>query len=285
MAARAEPLPRRRRAIPHTELGALRRAARRTTALRFVLAALLVAALGAAVLVARGNDVHHAPLLPTGATGMVALDISASIDARSFRRVELALTNIARSDRRAGVVVFSDTAYELLPPGSPSREIESFLRFFRPVRGGSSPIFPQNPWTEFRAGTRISAGLTVAHDALVRDGVRDGAVLLVSDLDAPSTDVQRLGYIIDLLRRDGIELRVIPLFPIAEKEALFEQLIGTGRLLKAPEPLKPVEPPEGAGLRGLAPWTFVWIALAIVALLALNERVAGRLTFARGTAS
>ena len=263
----------RTRGIPNTDVGALRRAARRTTLVRVLMALLLLAALATAVFVARRADTRHAPLLPRGSTGMVVLDASASIDVRGFRRVEAALQKLARDEDRAGLVMFSDIAYELLPPGTPGRELERFLRLFRPVGGQ----VPANPWTgEFRAGTRISIGLQTAHAALLRDGVEKGVVLLVSDLDAPSTDVQRLGFAIDQMRRDGIELRVIPLFPIAEKEALFEQLIGTGRLLKAPEPTAGVQPPEGAGLQAAAPWLFVLIAVAVAILLALNEGLLAR---------
>jgi hypothetical protein len=278
MAARAEPLP-RRGSIPSTALPALRRAARRTTLLRIALAAALIAALVAAFVLAQSRGARHAPLLPSGTTGVVVLDVSASISAQSFQRVEQALRGLARSDQGVGLVVFSDSAYEMLPPGSPSRELERLLRFFRPVGGtGADAVYPVNPWAEdFRAGTRISIGLRAAREALQRQGIENGSVVLISDLDSPATDVTRLGAEIDDLRRAGYELRVVPVFPIKEKLALFESLIGTGRLAKTTTATAPVRAPEATGLRGALPWAFVLVALALIGLLALNERANARL--------
>jgi hypothetical protein len=283
MAAPAELLLRpRRRAIP-TTAPRLRGAARRTTALRAGLAIALLAALAAAFLVARSRDPRHAPLLPAGTVGVVALDLSASIDARSFLRIQQTIRGLTRNDQDVGLVVFSDAAYEMLPPGSPSRELERLVRLFRPVGGtGANAVFPPSPWPdEFRAGTRISTGLRAAREALVRERVRKGSILLVSDLDSPATDVARLGAEIDELRKLGIELRVVPIFPIKEKQALFESLIGTGRIAKTSTPAAPVQAPEGVGLRGAVPWTFVLIALASILLLAANERLNARLELAR----
>ena len=284
MAVRAEPirLP-RRRGIPSTALPRLRGAARRTTVLRIGLAAALLATLVAAFFAARARDARHAPLLPSGTVGMVALDLSASINAQSYLRIEQAVRALTRNDQEIGLVVFSDIAYEMLPPGTPSRELERLLRLFRPVRGaGADAVFAANPWTDdFRAGTRISTGLRAARAALERESVERGSVLLISDLDSPATDVARLGAEIDDLRKSGIEVRVVPLFPSKDKQALFESLIGTGRIAKTTTPEKPVVAPEGAGLRGALPWTFVLIALALVVLLALNERFNVRLAVTR----
>jgi von Willebrand factor type A domain len=278
MAARAEPLP-GRHSLPSTSLPALRGAARRTTVLRILLGVALLAALAAAFVAARSRDAQHAPLLPAGTTGVVVLDVSASIGAQSFQRVEQALRGLARSDQGVGLVVFSDSAYEMLPPGSPSRELERLFRFFRPMRGrGADAVFPVNPWADdFRAGTRISVGLRAAREALTRQGIEKGSVVLISDLDSPATDVTRLGAEIDDLRREGYELRVVPVFPIKEKLALFESLIGTGRLAKTTTATAPVRAPEGTGIRGALPWAFVLIALTLIALLALNERANARL--------
>jgi hypothetical protein len=89
--------------------------------------------------------------------------------------------------------------------------------------------------------------------------------------------VTRFGTEIDDLRREGYELRVVPVFPIKEKLALFESLIGTGRLAKTTTATAPVRAPEATGIRGALPWAFVLIALTLIALLALNERANARL--------
>ena len=102
--------------IPTTEPERLRPAARRTAVLRAVLALALVGVLAAAVLVARSIDPRHAPLVPSGTTGMLVLDLSASVYEDAFGQT---IRKLARSGERTGVVAFSDAAYELLPPGTP----------------------------------------------------------------------------------------------------------------------------------------------------------------------
>ena len=119
------------RAFPSAETVPLRRVARRTTIIRFGLALALVAALALAFLAARESDVRHAPLVPSGTTGVIVLDLSASVYEAAFGST---LQKMARQGERAGLVVFSDSAYEVLPPGTPGRELLSFLRFFRPTR-------------------------------------------------------------------------------------------------------------------------------------------------------
>ena len=164
------------RAFPSAETGPLRRVVRRTTIIRFALALALVAALALAFLAARDSDVRHAPLVPSGTTGVVVLDLSASVYEAAFGST---LQKMARQGERAGLVVFSDSAYEVLPPGTPGRELLSFLRFFRPDPNSTTGSFPPNPWQDFRAGTRISAGLSEAHAFLVYAGAR-GSILIVS---------------------------------------------------------------------------------------------------------
>ena len=154
-----------RRGIPTSEPAPLRHAVRRKTIVRIVLALALVGALAIAFLLARRADVRHAPLVPSGTTGMVVLDLSASVYESAFGPT---LEKMATSGERAGLVVFSDAAYEVLPPGSPGRELLPYLRFFRPAPNSTTGSFPPNPWQDFRAGTRISQGLAVAREALVR---------------------------------------------------------------------------------------------------------------------
>ena len=103
-----------RRGIPSSEPGRLRHVARRTAVLRGVLALALLAALALAVLVARSQDVRQAPLVPSGTTGMLVLDLSASVYEGGL---DATVEKLSGTDERTGLVVFSDSAYELLPPG------------------------------------------------------------------------------------------------------------------------------------------------------------------------
>src|SRR5688500_13585300 len=118
----------RRHGIPAGEPGSFRHAARRTTLVRLGLAFAMCAALAIAFLVARSQDVRHAPLVPSGTTGMLVVDLSASV---SEGGLEATVEKLSSTDEQTGLVVFSDAAYELLPPGSPSRELASLLRFFK----------------------------------------------------------------------------------------------------------------------------------------------------------
>src|SRR5688500_5281676 len=122
--------------IPASEPGRLPRFGRRTTYLRAALAAGLVALLATAVLVAQQYDVRNAPLVASGSSGVVVLDLSASVFEGGF---ESTVRKLVDTDERAGLVVFSDAAYELLPPGSSGREFQPLLRFFRASESGFLP--------------------------------------------------------------------------------------------------------------------------------------------------
>lgn len=264
-----------RRGLPASEPGAHRRAARRTLALRLVLGTAIAAAGVFALVLARSAGATDAPLVPLGTTGMVVLDLSASVD--DFRQISSTLRRIARADERAGLVIFSDAAYELLPPGAPGRELESLVRFFAPTERNGNVTFPVNPWaTKFSAGTRISEGLLAGRAALLRADVKEGSILLMSDLDV-TNDAERLGDVAAQLVRDGIELRVVPLNPVPAQRRIFEQIVGREAVVREARGGDTVAPPEERTLEALAPWGFVLVAAALIGLLALNERLLPRL--------
>src|SRR5918992_2336436 len=212
---------RRRDAIPTSEPRTLRRAARRTALIRAGLALALVGALALAFLIARSRDVRHAPLVPSGTTGVVVIDLSASVYESALGET---LDRMARAGEEAGLVAFSDIGYELLPPGTPARELVPLLRYLRPGQGEAAGELPVNPWANFRAGTRISAGLQVAREALIRERVSDGSIVLISDLEILPDEVERLAVEIARLREEGMTIRIVPLSPTPEKRALIERL-------------------------------------------------------------
>jgi VWA domain-containing protein len=259
-------------AIPASEGARLRPAVRRTTAVRIALAVALLAALALAFVAARGYDVRYAPLVPSGSTGMVVIDMSASVYEGAM---EETLQRMATTGEKAGLVVFSDTAYELLPPGTPGRELLPIVRYLKPK--GAAGQLPVNPWQDFRAGTRISAGLAVARRALERKGVHHGSIVLISDLEILPDEVERLGGEIADLKREGISVRIVPLNPTPEKRAKIEALTGPAALLRAPGEAGKVRAPEEESLRAALPWGFAALALAVALLLAVNERALARL--------
>jgi len=267
-----------RRPIPTSEPARLRPLARRTAVLRAALALALVGTLAAAVLVARSVDPRHAPLVPSGTTGLLVLDLSASVYEDAFGQT---IRKLARSGERTGLIAFSDAAYELLPPGTPARELLPLLRFFRPEATSASAELPVDPWKDFRAGTRISQGLRVAHETLRREGTSNGSIVLVSDLEILPDEVVRLSEVAAELRQDEVGLRIVPLFPTPEKYARIRQIVGDSSFLRESAAASPVAAPEGRSLRHALPWAFVLVAALLVGLLAMNEGLLSRLEVRR----
>jgi hypothetical protein len=267
MHLRPDPPP----AIPASEPARLTHSARRTTALRIALGTGLALLLAACVLVARQYDVRHAPLVASGTSGIVVLDLSASVFEGGF---EATVRKLVETDERAGLVVFSDAAYELLPPGSSGREFQALLRFFRSTPTG---FLPPGPWDRFRAGTRISEGLKVAREALLREG-GPGTIVLLSDLEVLPDEIQRLVSVFADLRRDGFDVRIVPLAPREERRELIELLLGGSALL--PEPVsgeEAVKAPDEERIVTHLPWLFLLVGLGLVLMLATNERILSRL--------
>ena len=112
-------------------------------------------------------------LLPPGSTGIVVLDASASISSDTYARIAGTLNRLIATKGAYGLVLFSDTAYQALPPRTPARELKPIVRFFDvPERTtpGALPETPRSPWTDsFGGGTRISTGLTLALDVIRAD--------------------------------------------------------------------------------------------------------------------
>ena len=215
----------RRRGIASHDAGAFPRPARRTLVLRIVLAGAAVALLLSAAASARDLESRERGLLPSDTTGMVVIDLSLSIDDEDYHEVRRVLNGLIESDARIGLVVFSDVAYELLPPGTPASHLRPMLRLLVPPRLGN----PVNPWTgTFRAGTRISSALDLARSILERDEVEDASILLVSDLETAPDDVPALVQTVDTIRRSDIAFRVVGLAPSSDARAIFEGLLQRG---------------------------------------------------------
>jgi hypothetical protein len=214
-------------------------------------------------------------LLPSSATGIVVLDVSASISSDTYARIAATLDRLVRSGGAYGLIVFSDTAYQALPPNSPSDELRPFTRFFR-VRDAESPGAlpepPRSPWTDaFSAGTRISTGLALALDVIRADRLVRPAVLLVSDLDDDPGDLENVSRLAIAYRRAGIGLHVVGLDPSPEDAAFVRRLLPeNGSFARAPLPGESRGSPTAAGdpmLVGAA----VIVAVAIAAFVLLTQ--------------
>jgi von Willebrand factor type A domain len=282
-------IPTRRPTIPLADTPSLGRAVRRTTLLRAVLAAALIAGLGLVVWLAGHLLTRPSSYFASGNSGIVVLDLSTSVDPNRYRRLARVLRAVVETGQPVGLVTYSDSAYEMLPPGTRGDELRPLLRFFEPPSPGSPDArrtqgfgFLESPWSgSFRGGTRISTGLKVAREVVERDGLAPATVLLVSDLDDSPFDLESLTQEAIRYEKSGIDLRVVPLFPGPEDRDFFENLLGRGAFVGNRELLRNTALHESRAVVGAFPLALVAGIAALLALLAVNERVCARLGWRR----
>ncbi len=279
------------RALPSTAAGELGREHRRLRRLRLALATAALALLAFCFVLSRDAEALPTTYFATGSGGVVVLDLSASVDQLKAQRIERVLGALAETEGRAGLVVFSDTAYEMFPPDTRTEELRPLLPFFRgragtptfggqggPPGDGDSP--EESPWSlAFRGGTKISTGLVEARRMIAREGDPTLDVVLLSDLDNSGFDTSILTEELGHYARGGIDLRVIPLFPQPEDLELFEQLLPAEAFVERAELVRNSGVSERQTLVGAFPWPFIAAAAALLLLLAANERWCARLAW------
>jgi hypothetical protein len=226
--------------IPAVPLADARAFARRGRLVRALHLAVAAAVVGAAVLAfdaAHALRVTPSPPLPADGSGIVVLDLSASISSDTYARIAATLDRLIGSDGHYGLILFSDTAYQALPPGTPAAELRPFRRFFTvppQTRPGALPELPASPWAaSFSSGTRISTGLQLALDVVRADRLARPSVLLVSDLDDDTGDIGRLARVAGTYRSAGIPLHVVGLNAHPEDEAFLRGLVPPGATFTA----------------------------------------------------
>ena len=273
---------RHRTAIRTGDVGAIRPAWRRTLVVRVVLAAAVLALFFVEVRAASGLQPRPGILFPHGQSGVLVLDLSASITTNEYASIAKLLHDVAARDEPLGLVIFSDAPYEALPPGTPGHELRAFLRYFTPLRRrGGGVYYRPNPWSQsFRAGTRISSGLEFARAILERDKVDRGTVVLASDLAAAPGDVPALTQTLLRFRQGPYRLRLVPLNATDSNKNFFARLVGPEALAPAPKPDKTTYD-LGAAPHVPAPRTLLVAGLLLLFVLALNERWLGRLDLPR----
>jgi hypothetical protein len=260
--------------LPLSDARSLQRAARRTMLQRGLLAlAVLVLAIGA-FLAARSPEISSRAFLPTDAHGVVVLDLSASISGDTHRRIRSTLLRLAEGGGRYGLVVFSDTAYEALPPGTAASELRRVARYYDAPQGQLSE---RTPWSvAFTGGTRISTGLELARSITERDRLERPALLLVSDLDDDTGDVARMRRTLEELEAAGTAVQVVGLNPAPEDERLFARLLGEpDQVARAT-----LDAPLEASAEAAVPWTLVALGLVLALALAAHELWRARLRWA-----
>jgi hypothetical protein len=277
---------RRGEAIPLAELRSFAGAARRTRIVRLVLAAALVAAAVGALVTAPGAEGRR--FLPARSVGVVVLDLSSSVQPTTYFLIEEELKELVASGQRFGLVLFSDVAYEALPPGTPSSELRPLLRFFTPKNYRTIPTdalgnaLGRSPWEQwFSGGTSISSGLQQAERMLEAQHVRRGAVVLVSDLADDPTDLGRVASVVVSYQQNKIPLSIVALNPSQDNLRFFQNLLGDPALLTQATLPKGEEAHGTVAIAGGFPAGLAACAAALLVLLAANEWWAEPLRFRR----
>jgi hypothetical protein len=265
--------------IPLADAPALRRPAQVTFLIRGALAAAAVGLALAFPLVSRHPDTRSIVQLPPHADTVLVLDVSASISTDTFSRIGGTLAAISRSGARVGLVDFSDEAYEALPPGTPAADLAPLVRYFTlppQKQPGFAPAFPPNPWQNtFTGGTRISAGMELAHEIAVSTRPR-ATVVLVSDLDDAPGDLAPLASVLLAFRRDRVPVRIVGLDPSPSDLALFRKLLGPSVPTSEAPTLDQVPPHDHTPF----PWALVVLTAAAASAIALRALWAPRLDWA-----
>jgi hypothetical protein len=271
-----------RQGIPYPDIRVFRDASRRTTLVRVALAVALVGATLLEVGLARGGAVTETSYLEPGATNVVVMDFSYSITGSSYRLIVNGLRKIEAAGDPIALIGFSDVAYEMLPPGTPARELEPVTRLFVPLPVNKGPVaFPPSPWSELQGGTRISRGLELADEVLRRDGVRNASVVLLSDLETSSEDNGPVVDAVSQLKAHGYSLHLIPLDATQTSLQFFRTFVDESAFVDPHSLSGRVQRVGSTGvLSGQTPWWFLLCAALIALLLAANERTSAQLELA-----
>jgi hypothetical protein len=268
----------RRGATRLGDLTQLAAQAQRTTFVRAGLALALAATLAGAALLARSAGSGRAAVLPVGSrTGVIVLDMSASVAGPPFEHVGTVIRGLVAANQAMGLVMFSDVGYELLPPNSPPSALQQFLRFFAPksvAQGG--PVFGTSPWSGFSGGTRISTGLVAGQEALRRARVPHGTLVLMSDLNDSQNDRDPLVAEATALRHAHVPVRIVPINAIPQNVQVFTGLFGRSAFV-GPQAFKKTSKQRVQPIVASSPWALLAVGLVLVGLLAANERFNSRL--------
>ena len=277
-------ISRRAPTIPLADAGAFERETRRTTCFRVALA-VLIGALGvAAFLLARDLGRSQTATSAERSSGVLVLDLSGSVGPSRYGQIQRTLGRLTAHKERLGVVIFSDSAYEVVPPGTPPVELGLIARFFKPHAVPSTPTpFPErlienprfydNPWSSsYHGGTQVSTGLDLAQRILDRDGIKHGRVILVSDLNESALDQDKLTQTLLRYGQLGIKLEIVDLSGSRGGLNYYSRLTGRPTSLT-------VAPSTRISSSRPSPYWLVTIAVALTLLLAGNEYFCRRLSW------
>ena len=195
--------------------------------MRVALALALAAALGGAVLLARSAGSGRAAVLPVGAkTGVIVLDMSASVAGPTFERIATVMRGLSPRTRRGARHVLR---HGLRAPSAELADkrpipVRALLRLQCYPHG--EPVFGRRPWNQFSGGTRISSGLRMGLDALRRAHVAHGSLLLISDLNDSSADAGSARRRGSQSQAAHFPVRIIPVGAAPGNVRIFTNLFG-----------------------------------------------------------
>jgi hypothetical protein len=268
-------------ALPLADAPQMRSYARVTAAVTGALAAIGIIFALAFTAVARNPHMRTTLGLSRHADAVVVLDLSASITSDTFSRIGGTLRTLSRSDGRFGLVVFSDNAYEALPPGTPARALAPLVRYFTLPRQnvpGFQPQFPRNPWSgTFTAGTSISSGMRLATEIAEAHNPHP-TIVLVSDLDDDPHDVPTLEQILASDKLKHLHVHIVGLNPTPSDVRLFRSALGRQTPI-VEAPTVDNAPPQNVTP---FPWLLVVLVAAVAAALAGGIAWAPRLRWGAG---
>ena len=214
---------------------------------------------------------------------MLVLDVSRSIKPERTARSRNVLQQLIRSQSRLGLVAFSDIAYELLPPGTPSpgAALPAAVLRARTAAAGPDGPPPESVVEQLFRRHPDLLGLILAHDALVRAGNPRGSILLVSDLDTAPDDVPRVAQTFNTFRSQGVKFRIVALTPRADNLSLFQNLAGRDAFVPHVSSVASGVGTHGRCVAGPDSWSLIFIAVLVLVALAANEHWNGRLPVPR----
>lgn len=276
----------RRPAIPLADLARLNRPLVRTTVTRLGLLVALAALAAISIWRATQLSANALSVLPHRSSTVLVLDQSKSVYLSGYQEIAGLLDAFAKADAPVGLIVFSDTAYEMLPPGSHGSELRPLIRYYVPTKGGakslpSGPTFIRSPWDRsFSAGTKISGALQLGERLLKREHVGRGTLLLISDLDTADTDLPAFARTLNELRSSPtVDLRILALHPDPGPRRFVERIMGKGPFISgsgfASRHVNPTQRFAAA-----SPVWLVVPALLLIAALAANELLCNRIELA-----
>jgi hypothetical protein len=274
--------------IPYVSSRDLAPLAARTKLVRIVLAVVLVALVLVAAALARRPHSSAQPIVSPSSGAVVVLDLSASVTSDTYSRIHESLQELIARGGRYGLVVFSNVAYEALPPGTPASALQPIVRYFTiPANtpAGEQPTFPVNPWTNsFTSGTEISVALDLARTIEQSAHTARPAVVLISDLADDPNDFERLDTVLNEYRAEGIQLRVIALNADPNDIQRFRGLIGKASSI-VPAGLTGSNPAAVKPPHTSFPTALVVLAAIVAGLLAVNELRSARLRWSAKAAA